>query len=90
MNTEQKMFLELYEKGFRFISPEQENTLNNGFAHIDESGNITGFTLRKLKRNAAAGKGLIVDGKRLTEKEVDMMFNYIGYMRSISKIEKSR
>lgn len=78
-----QLFHELYKNGIRFISPEDEKSPKNGIFRKDlPDGKIEGYTIEGFKK-LVKHKRITFEGKPLTPKEVDIMFNFLIFERSI-------
>lgn len=71
-------FRQLWDGGIRFIQPD-DNNINTGISREKSPGVYEVLTMKGLKAHAAAGK-LTLDGFKLTEEDVELMFNLMGFI----------
>jgi hypothetical protein len=73
-----KVFNELWKSGHRFIDERDKKSIDYGIYQIQD-GKVEGFTINGLKKHV----NLKIDGKPLSDKEIEMMFNYGKFMRTL-------
>jgi len=81
MNTVDEAFYYLGNNGQRFIKNEDQNSLLNGM-YKNDFGVVNGYTIAGMKELAGQGK-LIFDDLPLTPEEVEIIFNYIKFKRTL-------
>jgi hypothetical protein len=70
-------FLALYEKGYRWIEPDQYDDLRTGIVMRNRLGAQI-LTINGLKRAGAAWGDQMLDSE-----DIEKMFNFIGFISTI-------